>query len=637
MQRKTAMWTSFTAGVAAVGLAIAGPVEVDPALPDYTPIVSGTLTSIGSDTLNNLMTHWAEGFKALYPSVEFEIEGKGSTMAPLALIEGTAQLGPMSRPMKPHEIDRFEKQYGYKPTEIKVAIDTLAVFVNKDNPVKGLTLEQVDSIFSTTFTRGGKDVSKWGHVGLAGGWANKPISLYGRNSACGTYGFFKEVALKKGDFKSTVKQQPGSSAIVQGIASDRDGIGYGSIGYATEGVRALPLAGEDGKLHEPTLENSLNRKYPLARFLYVYVNKKPGEPLDPLVGEFIKYINSWQGQAIVVNDGYVPLPAALANQNLDLISERRVAGPIESDSRHKVGALPSADALPIRSSTSSSSSQQPGDSPLAQPEALIRLKVSDVELPAKWVDEPQEVIIEELTDDQLPVVMPALERAMSKYPEGFLARNIDAILVCQRVQSRGREKTGLCLGRLIVVVYKGQALDSFETTFHHEVAHATVQSHLRAFDGKEWKDTNPPDFRYIGSGHLAGEIGKASGRLEVRHFQDGFVCEYGRASLQEDFATLAAELFMGSAVFWRGTERFDRLRVKRDLVIKVYQAADERMTLKHFQALKWLRQSAPSVASVCQERTACHPRDPVRSYDSRHTIWRPHHVRHDDDDHAQAR
>jgi phosphate transport system substrate-binding protein len=318
----------------AIGLTVAGAlllggivsataqVAVDPKLPSYERVggVSGNLNSIGSDTLNNLMTLWAEGFRASYPNVNIQIEGKGSSTAPPALIEGTAQLGPMSRPMKSAEIDKFEKKYGYKPTEVKVAIDALAVFVHKDNPIKGLTMTQVDGIFSSTYKRGGKPIATWGEVGLTGPWAQRPISLYGRNSASGTYGFFKEHTLKGGDYKDTVKEQPGSSSVVQGVASDLDSIGYSGIGYAASGVRALPLAEKEGaKLYEPTLENCLSGDYPLARFLYVYVNKKPGEPLDKLTQEFIKFVVSKAGQEIVVKDGYFPLPAAVAGETVALL------------------------------------------------------------------------------------------------------------------------------------------------------------------------------------------------------------------------------------------------------------------------------------------------------------------------------
>jgi phosphate transport system substrate-binding protein len=294
-------------------------VAVDPALKPYEKVsgVSGNLNSIGSDTLNNLMTLWAEGFRAIYPNVNIQIEGKGSSTAPPALIEGTAQLGPMSREMKAAESDAFEKKYGYKPTEIKVAIDALAVFAHKDNPIKGLSLDQVDSVFSSTNKRGGKPINTWGELGLTGEWANRPISLYGRNSASGTYGFFKEHTMKNGDFRSTVKEQPGSSSVVQGVANDLGAIGYSGIGYKTSGVKALALAeAAGGAVQEPSLENCLSGTYPLARFLYIYVNKKPNEPMNKLVHEFVKFVNSKQGQEIVVKDGYYPMPAVVATETL---------------------------------------------------------------------------------------------------------------------------------------------------------------------------------------------------------------------------------------------------------------------------------------------------------------------------------
>ena len=293
-------------------------VAVDSTLPAYERVsgVSGNLNSIGSDTLNNLMTLWAEGFRAVYPNVNVQIEGKGSSTAPPALIEGTAQLGPMSRAMKSSEIDQFEKKFGYKPMEVKVAIDALAVFVHKDNPITGLTLTQLDSIFSKTNKRGGQPIALWGEVGLTGDWATRSMSLYGRNSASGTYGFFKEHTLKNGDFKDTVKEQPGSSAVVQGVSSDLGGIGYSGIGYKTSGVKALALTESGTAYNEPTLENSLNGKYPLARFLYIYVNKKPNQPMDKLTAEFLKFVSSKQGQEVVVKDGYFPLPASVTSQTL---------------------------------------------------------------------------------------------------------------------------------------------------------------------------------------------------------------------------------------------------------------------------------------------------------------------------------
>ncbi len=295
-------------------------VQVDEALPPYRAVsgVSGTIKSVGSDTMNNLMTLWAEGFKRFYPNVEVEIEGKGSSTAPPALIAGTATFGPMSREMKEAEIDAFEKKFGYKPTQIPVALDMLAVYVHRDNPIQGLSLTQVDAIFSKTRKRGATtDITHWGQLGLTGEWERLPISLYGRNAASGTYGYFKEHALAKGDYKDSVKEQPGSSAVVQGVASDRGGIGYSGIGYKTADVRAVPLSERDGEPFVPAdVAHAYTGEYPLARLLYLYVNKAPNQPLDPLRCEFIRYVLSRDGQMVVVKDGYFPVPASMARETL---------------------------------------------------------------------------------------------------------------------------------------------------------------------------------------------------------------------------------------------------------------------------------------------------------------------------------
>ena len=293
---------------------------VDKKLPTYkaTSGVSGNVKSVGSDTLNNLMTLWAEGFRRSYPDVKIEIEGKGSSTAPPALIAGTSNFGPMSRAMKSKEMDAFEKKFGYKPSRIRVAVDALAVFTNKDNPLKCLSLPQVDAIFSKT-RKGGmrSDIGTWGEVGLKGMWASKPVSVYGRNSASGTYGYFKKVALYKGDYKDSVKEQPGSSAVVQGVASDQFAIGYSGIGYKTADVIALPISKKTGgKCHGPEAANAYSGNYPIARFLYVYVNKNPNQPLDPLRAQFIKYIFSKAGQQAVIKAGFFPVNAAIAKQDL---------------------------------------------------------------------------------------------------------------------------------------------------------------------------------------------------------------------------------------------------------------------------------------------------------------------------------
>jgi phosphate transport system substrate-binding protein len=298
-----------------------GQVTVDSSLPIYKQVqgVSGSLKSVGSDTMNNTMTLWAEGFLGMYPNVRIEIEGKGSSTAPPALIAGTAQFGPMSRQMKAAEVDKFESQYGYPPTKLPAAIDMLAIYVNKDNPIcaKGLSLQQVDAIFSTN-RRGGyaTDIRTWGEAGVSDdGWTKKPISLYGRNSASGTYGFFKKTVLGDGDYKASVKEQPGSSSVVQGVAADVSGIGYSGIGYLTADSCAVPLAYDKLSLAIPAApEYAYTGEYPLSRFLYVYLNHRPGSDLDPLRREFIKYMYSEQGQKDVIKDGYYPITNAIAVQ-----------------------------------------------------------------------------------------------------------------------------------------------------------------------------------------------------------------------------------------------------------------------------------------------------------------------------------
>lgn len=299
-------------------LASAQTIQVDADLPSYEKVsgISGNLNSIGSDTLNNLMTLWAEGFRKVYPNVNVQIEGKGSSTAPPALIEATAQLGPMSRAMKSKETDVFEKKFGYKPTPIRTSLDSLAVFVNKDNPIQGLNIQQVDALFSKNRKCGATlDTATWGDLGLSGNWVSAPISLYGRNSASGTYGFFKKVALCKGDYKDTVKEQPGSASVVQGVSEDRKGAGYSGIGYTTSGVRSIPLVKEGSDYVEPTYENVASGQYPLSRFLFVYVNKEPNKALDPLTKEFLKFVLSKEGQEIVVKDGYYPMSAKLVNED----------------------------------------------------------------------------------------------------------------------------------------------------------------------------------------------------------------------------------------------------------------------------------------------------------------------------------
>ena len=294
--------------------------EVDQRLPAYEPTtgVSGDIKVVGSDTMNTLMALWTGGFREHYPNVVVEVEGKGSGTAPPALIAGTATFGPMSRPMKPKEVDEFTEEFGYEPTGIATSIDMLAVYVHRDNPIRGLTIEQVDAIFSQT-RRGGyaEDITTWGQLGLTGDWADKPISIYGRDTASGTYGYFKDNALFKGDFKASVKTQPGSAAVVSSVANDKYAIGYSGIGYMTADVRAVPLKhATDPEFVEALAEHAYSGAYPLARFLFLYLNKAPREELDPLRREFLTFVLSEEGQTFVAEDGYLPITGPVAKREL---------------------------------------------------------------------------------------------------------------------------------------------------------------------------------------------------------------------------------------------------------------------------------------------------------------------------------
>lgn len=307
------------AGLFAAG-AVSAEVAVDPNIPTYQKVsgISGNLSSVGSDTLANLMTLWQEEFKRSYPNVNIQIQAAGSSTAPPALTEGASNLGPMSRPMKDKEIKAFEDKYGYKPTAITVAIDTIAVYVHKDNPLPGLTMQQVDSIFSATRACGGEeDITTWGQVGLKGDLEKQSIQLFGRNSVSGTYGYFKEHALCKGDFKPTVNEQPGSASVVQSVSASKNGIGYSGIGYKTASVKAVALANKPGEAFvEPSEKTALDGTYPLSRPLLIYVNKAPNKPLQPIEKEFIKLVLSKAGQEVVIKDGFIPLPAEIVKKEL---------------------------------------------------------------------------------------------------------------------------------------------------------------------------------------------------------------------------------------------------------------------------------------------------------------------------------
>jgi phosphate transport system substrate-binding protein len=321
MTLRRVLVTTVAVCIGLAGLPLNAAVKVDPDLVKYQKVrnVSGTLSSVGSDSEAHLVTLWAEQFSRNYPNVNIQIQATGSSAAPPALAQGTANIGPMSREMKDNEIQAFEQSHGYPPTAIAVAIDALAIYVQKDNPVAGLTMEQVDAIFSRNRNCGGSaDISNWGQLGLNGDWQRRNIQIFGRNSVSGTYGYFKQKALCKGDYKNSVNEQPGSASVVQSVATSVRAIGYSGMGYRTSSVRPVPLQ-VDGKMVAATAENAVTGSYPLSRLLYIYVNKAPNHALPTLEREFLKLVLSRTGQQIVVKDGYIPIPAAVAEQQLQVL------------------------------------------------------------------------------------------------------------------------------------------------------------------------------------------------------------------------------------------------------------------------------------------------------------------------------
>jgi len=297
--------------------------SVDPLQP-YQRVagISGNLSSIGSDTMASLMLLWSQEFNRLYPNVNIQLQAPGSSTAPVALIEGTASLAPMSRPMLERELRAFERRHGYPPTAITVAVDALAIFVHQDNPLTGLNLQQLDAIFSATRRCGGQvRVDRWQQLGVKGQLATQPLLLYGRNAVSGTYGFFREQALCRGDFHSRVNEQPGSASVVQSVATALNAIGYSSINYRNASVRVLPLARLGSDYIAPEPDTFIDGRYPLARPLHIYINRPPGQPLSPLVREFLHLVLSREGQEMVLKEGYTPLPARAIARQLRMISD----------------------------------------------------------------------------------------------------------------------------------------------------------------------------------------------------------------------------------------------------------------------------------------------------------------------------
>jgi phosphate transport system substrate-binding protein len=287
-------------------------ITVDARIPDYksVPLLSGKVRSVGSSTLTNLLNRWVDAFKLIYPGVEFDVVGGGSGIAAPALLSGQAELAPMSRPMNAKEIEDFKKKFSHAPTRITVALDAIAVYVNKYNPIEVLTLKQLDGIFSISHKRGSKEIKTWGQLGAQGEWQDKEIIIKSPARTHGMYTVFREMVLDNGDYRYDMRAEPVSSSIVQGIGAEPTAIGFASYFYHTRRTRPLAVAANDGApAFPPTQQNCLEGKYPLARFLYVYVNKKPDAPLSPMATQFLAFICSKQGQETAAHEGNYPLNA----------------------------------------------------------------------------------------------------------------------------------------------------------------------------------------------------------------------------------------------------------------------------------------------------------------------------------------
>ena len=299
----------------AEGDANATPVSSE-ALPPYESVagLTGEIISIGDSTTTNLVARLATEFRRMYPGVTLEVTASPISIGPAALLDGRADIVPMSRPLAPGEIQGFAAKYGYPPTEIKVAADALALYVEKRNPVPGLTLRQLDGIFSRTQRRGGGSIETWGQVGLTGEWADRPITLYGYDPEDGANRIFQQQVLEGGAFRLSLRGQRGGSSIVQGVAAIPGSIGYASVFFACKRVRAVPIAGTDGRYYAPTAENVRSHRYPLSRFLYICVNKPPRQGLGGPAAEFLRFLLSREGQQIVTDGGNFPLDTATAEE-----------------------------------------------------------------------------------------------------------------------------------------------------------------------------------------------------------------------------------------------------------------------------------------------------------------------------------
>jgi phosphate transport system substrate-binding protein len=312
--------------------------KVDPAIPAWVP---GPLeiqpeeefNLVGADVMDEITLGWAKLFREAYPRLSVTMEARASGSGAPGLIEGRADAAPVGREMLPAEEKAFVDKFGYKPLAIRVATGSVGslgktaasvILVDKDNPIKGLTLDQLDAIYSTTRNRGHADISKWGDLGLTGDWASRPIHLYGLKSPNGIEWFFKLNVMEGGDYKDNIEFVKGKgfthafTVAAEDMKEHPGGLTYAMLANVTPNVKVVPLAEKAGQpFVMPNVQSVYTHQYPLSRYVYIFVNKKPGQPLEPKTKEFLKLVLSRQGQDVVAKEGvYIPLTPEVAREEL---------------------------------------------------------------------------------------------------------------------------------------------------------------------------------------------------------------------------------------------------------------------------------------------------------------------------------
>lgn len=314
---------ALCACVASPALA-AGPASpVDPSLPVYRPgeQLSGKITLVGSNTMSQVASLWIEGFRQFHPNVEFDNQIKGSANAVSSVIHEEATFGLLTRSIHPQEVAAFEQKFGHPPTVLTPTYEPIAVYAHESNPIEGLTIQQLDAIFSTTRLRGAAAAATtWGDLGLRGEWASRPIVLQGRSSDTGSVVFFREAVLAGGAYRRDIVDHPSNVDLVKGVAGDPGAIGFAGRTYMLPGVKTIPLSAGDGA---PCVDvhsvEATQGQYPLIRPLQLVVNQAPGADLPPLQREFLKYVFSRLGQEDVLRAGFQPISGRPAEIALDAV------------------------------------------------------------------------------------------------------------------------------------------------------------------------------------------------------------------------------------------------------------------------------------------------------------------------------